>query len=43
MKIVSVIEKFDGSTDAAKWFERFEAAGVVCGLDKNDYATVMPI
>lgn len=43
MKIVSVIEKFDGCSDAAKWLERFEAAAVVCGLDRKDWAAVMPI
>ena len=43
MKIVNVIEKFDGCSDAAKWTERFEAAASVCGLEKTDWASVMPI
>ena len=43
MKIVNVIERFDGRSDAAKWLERFEAAAVVCGLPKSDLANVMPI
>lgn len=43
MKIVNVIERFDGQSDAAKWLERFEAAAVVCGLGMKDWAAVMPI
>lgn len=43
MKIVNVIEKFDGQSDAAKWLERFEAAAIVCELARGDWAAVMPI
>ena len=43
MKIVNVIEKYDGRSDAAKWLERFEAAAIVCGIAKTDLAAVIPI